>query len=512
MNLKINRESLSVSEKLYDGIQEQSVELDYILPDYYNDIFKMIKCTVKPSVTSYNVNGDTLSYELTTDVKFLYCSENDNRLNCITQRLVFNKSVNLGNMANNPVVTICPKTSHINCRVVNKRRIDIRGAVSIKIKLCGESKQDAICDVIGMNMQTKKTPINYMAKKINKSKNITLNEDVELGQSKSAVISIIHTDVNIFEPEKKIIANKLVVKGDAEIKILYTCSDGMETILFNMPYSQIIDMEGLDESYNVSVKVKNIMQDIIATPDSEGNNKLLKCELKLNINCCAYKTITVHLVSDLYSTAYPCQHASSQLAVEQPPVTLNDKFQNTILLRNDDNEITCVYDVRCDTKNINVSINKENKTINLSGMLCYTALICNENNMPSSIEKDSAFEFEIKCDDITENSTAEIEINSIDCTYTLTDSEGISVKADIHLNCELFTSSFVEAVTDVNVDDSTKITRDGDYALKLYYGVKDENVWNIAKKYCTSVNAIIEENSLEKDCLSQDGMLLIPIV
>jgi len=42
MSLKINRENLSVSEKIYDGSQEQSVELDYILPDYYHDIFKMI--------------------------------------------------------------------------------------------------------------------------------------------------------------------------------------------------------------------------------------------------------------------------------------------------------------------------------------------------------------------------------------------------------------------------------------------------------------------------------------
>ena len=281
---------------------------------------------------------------------------------------------------------------------------------------------------------------------------------------------------------------------------------------FNLPYSQIIDMEGLDESYCVNVKVNEAMKDISVASNSNGDNKTIKCELKLNIKCCAYKTITVDLVSDLYSTAYPCQHASSKLAVEQPPVMLCEKFQNKILLQNDDNGIACVYDVRCDTKNINVNIDSTNKVINLSGMLCYTALIKNDNNLPSCIEKDSAFEFEIKCDEITESSTADIEICSVDCTYTLTDSNGISVKSDIKVCGELFSSAFVEAVTDLSVDDSVKIVRDGDYALKLYYGVKDENVWNIAKKYCTSVNAIIEENSLDNDCLSEDGMLLIPIV
>lgn len=512
MNLKINRENLSVSEKLYDGIQEQAVELDYILPDYYNDIFKMVKCSVIPSVSSYGISGDTLTYELIADIKFLYCSEKDNRLCCISQRLTYSKSVALGENVTNPDVTISPKANHINCRVVNKRRIDMRGAVSVKIKVCGEGRQEAVSDIIGMNVQSKKIPVNYMAKKINKSKSITLCEDFELGQAKEPVSDIIYTDISLDEPEKKIIANKLVVKGDAGVKVLYTCESGMESMSFTVPYSQIIDMEGLDDSYNVNVRITEAMQDIIAVPNSDGENKTIRCELKLNIACCAYKTITVDLVSDLYSTSYPCQHASSRLAIEQPPVIICEKLQNKIQLQNDDNGIARVYDVRCTAKNINISIDSSNKVINLSGMLCYTALIKNENNLPSALEKDSAFEYEIKCEEITENSTAEIKCCQVDCTYTLADSNGISVRADIKICGELYCSAFINAVTDLNVDDSLKITRDGDYALKLYYGVKDENVWNIAKKYCTSVNAIIEENSLDGECLTEDGMLLIPIV
>ncbi len=512
MNLKVNRENLSVSEKIYDSSQEQSVELDYILPDYYQDIFKMIKCTASPSVTTYGINGDTLSYELIADVKFLYCSEKDNSLHCITQRLTWNKSVNLGGSVSNPVVTICPKSEHINCRVVNKRRLDMRGAVSIKIRVSGEAKQEAVCDVMGMSMQTKKIPVDYMAKKIIKSKNITVNEDIELGETKPAIISIISTDVKLSDIENKVIANKLVVKGEAAVKLLYTCEGGIESMSFTMPYSQIIDMEGLDESYTVSVNTECLMQDITAAADSKGDNKTIRAELKLCIKCCAYKTITIELVSDLYSTAYLCEHACSDLAVEQPPQTICETFQNKIILKNDENDISKVYDVRCDTKNINVRIDKENKTVCVSGMLMFMALVQGESSMPYAIEKESAFEHEIKCDKITENSTADIHIASVDCVYTLTDSDGISVKADVKICGELYSSAFVRAVTDVNVDDSVKITRDGDYALKLYYGVKDENVWNIAKKYCTSVKAVIEENSLDGECLSCDGMLLIPIV
>ena len=136
----------------------------------------------------------------------------------------------------------------------------------------------------------------------------------------------------------------------------------------------------------------------------------------------------------------------------------------------------------------------------------------NENNCPANVLKEEAFEHVVENDKITENSLAEINVEPLGCTYTLTSSNGLSIKTDIRVIGDLFTSSICEALTDVKFDDTVKITRDGDYALKLYYGVENEDVWNIAKKYCTSVNAIMEENSLDSDRLTDNGMLLIPIV
>ena len=63
-----------------------------------------------------------------------------------------------------------------------------------------------------------------------------------------------------------------------------------------------------------------------------------------------------------------------------------------------------------------------------------------------------------------------------------------------------------------NFDGSVKKVRDGDYALKLYYGVEGEDIWEIAKRYSTSVRSIMEENDLDEERLTKSGMLLIPIV
>ena len=265
MDLKINREMLTVSESIFDGIQEQSVELDYILPDYFPDIFKLVKCCIVPSVLSYSINGDTVSYELQADIKILYCSEQSNTLQCICQKMTFNKSIQLSETAEKPSVTLVPKTDHINCRVVNQRRIDMRGAVSIKIKITGERTQEVICDIFGMNAQMKKLPVEFAAKKISAFKSISASEDFELNSSNQPVISIIRTYSVINVTDKKIVANKLVLKGEASVCVLYSCENGLESMKFPVPFSQIVDMDGLDESFTCSVKAETLTEDYISS-------------------------------------------------------------------------------------------------------------------------------------------------------------------------------------------------------------------------------------------------------
>ena len=133
MNLKVNKEPVRFTEKICGCTQEQSIELDYVLPDYYPEIFRIIKCCAEPKITSCAANGDRITYELTVCLKIIYCSENSSRPEAIDQKLVYSRTVNLDRSVDSPSVYISAEADHINCRAVNRRRIDIRGAVTISI-------------------------------------------------------------------------------------------------------------------------------------------------------------------------------------------------------------------------------------------------------------------------------------------------------------------------------------------------------------------------------------------
>ena len=114
-------------------------------------------------------------------------------------------------------------------------------------------------------------------------------------------------------------------------------------------------------------------------------------------------------------------------------------------------------------------------------------------------------------DDISGSSlTSDIKVREV--SYNITSEGVLSAKADISAEISVSGSSVVNAVTDISIDDTAKKERDGDYSMKLYYGAENEDIWDIAKRYSTSVDAVREENDIDGDKIENGGMLLIPII
>ncbi len=517
MELKINREMIPVTEVILDDMQEQSIELDYVLPDYDPDIFRIISCEIQPVILSQTMGTDRIAYELRADIRVLYCGAGSSLVQCVYQQMTFSRSAQLPAAAEGASVYICPKISYANCRAISPRRLEVRGAVSIQLRVTGEKKQEIIRDVFGMHIQLRKVPVEYAAEKRNAVRTVSLSEEVELSSAKPPVRSIIRNDVRIDRQEQSILAGKLIVKGEACVHVLYTWqkedgSCGIEPMNFTIPYSQIVDMDRIDESYRGSVDVQVIRCDIKPVSGKNDAPDYLMCEIDLRLNCTALKTASVQLVTDAFSTRYLCEQTEVPLLIDMVPEPVQASLMCSASIPAGDNAPKCIYDLRCQVRNINIQLIPEESRIRVSGMLCCSILAQDAEDMPVLIEKDEAFEVYTDAGMPVENALLRAEVEPADCTYHLASDGSITVKATLFLHGVLCPSARYTCLSDLSVDKENQLVWDGDFALKLYYGVEHESVWDIAKRCHTSVDAIMEENDLTEEQLTTPGMLFIPIV
>ncbi len=517
MDLKINREMIPVTETILDDMQEQSVELDYVLPDYDPDIFRIISCEIWPTITHQTTGTDRISYELHADIRVLYCASGSALLQCVTQQMTFSKNIELPRAVENPHVILRPKTSYANCRAISPRRLEVRGAISIQIRVTGDRKQEVIRDVFGMHVQLRKIPIEYAAQKRSATKYVVLSEEIELNDAKPALRSIIRSDVKLAHQEQSILAGKLVAKGEAQIQLLYTWQAendtcGAEPMQFTLPYSQIVDMEQIDDSFQGNVEVTVIRCELKPNAGKDGSMRRVQCEIELQLNCTAVKTASIQLVTDAFSTRYPCVQTTVPLQIDMAPRPIDAVMQCGATIQPGDTAVECIYDLRCQVRNINMQMLSDTNRIRISGMLCCNLLAKDNEGMPVLLEKEEAFEVYTDPGTAVENATLQAQVEPADCTYHLASDGTISVSATLSLHGMLCPSARHVCLSDLTVDGENKLIRDGDYALKLYYGVENENVWDIAKRCHTSVDAIMEENDLTDEQLTTPGMLFIPIV
>ena len=220
MELILDKTPVFLTETVFDGQTEQGIELDYVLPDYYPDIFKILKCSLTPRIVSYSVSGSQLYIDGVAYIKVLYLSEGSGDINCIDQRYTYSKTLELASAVQSPKVCLFPKTDYCSCRAVSGRRIDVRGAVSCKVKVSGCTESRILCGVSGMGTQVRSAPVSCCESTLYADRQFVAREDIETGAG-GGISAVLSVSASLSPAETKVISDKVVIRSEAKIKALY---------------------------------------------------------------------------------------------------------------------------------------------------------------------------------------------------------------------------------------------------------------------------------------------------
>lgn len=505
MELNLTHEIIRVNETIFDGTLEQAVELDYSLPDYYPGIFKVLKCILHPSIYNCRVSGNQLVADGVSVIKLLYLGEGSNQVHSLEQKIPFSKTVEMKGEADRPVIHYTVKADYINCRVVNPSRIDLRGSVSIRIRVCDQKEEMVVSGAEGAGVQLNQWSQRVGSEHLWGTKQFSASEEVE---AKPAVGELLAYHACACAGETKIISNKLVVKGEVMLHLLYRPESeemGLQTMDCTIPVSQILDLQGVDEDYRccVSIDVTNLELSL----ESGESGTVIRIEMDLTVCGDAFLEKDISCVSDAFSTQYQSELTSRELKTEQLVKLLSDSLvaKQTVGL----NGAREVQDVWCDVGNIAVQPGTD--TLDFTGELRAVIVYEDEEGVPGVQEKTIPIDFKL---------AGSVPGNSLNCDTRLCvaglefsfSSGELELRAELRISGRISCEKRLTAVTGITLDETRPKEKNNDAALTIYYADEGEQVWEIAKRYNTSVNAIVEENGLDQMTIPQRSMILIPIV
>ena len=97
-------------------------------------------------------------------------------------------------------------------------------------------------------------------------------------------------------------------------------------------------------------------------------------------------------------------------------------------------------------------------------------------------------------------------------SFVINGTDKAEVRCDLQLSFCRNKTSKRNIVCEMEIDENSPKKQKAENALTIYYADKNESVWNIAKRYNTSITAVLEQNGLAGDTLDDRSMLLIPMI
>lgn len=512
MDYAMNREAIPVRDVIFDDCQEQPIDIDLTLPDYCPDIQKIMKCQVYPRVTMRNISGDRLEVDGVAVIRILYLEAAKKSIRCSEHSTPFSCSFNLKGSHQNAIIITNTKPEYLNCRALSPRRLDIHGAFSVYAQIISKNDQNYASSINAQDVEQKNISVPAVALSGIGQQQFSVTEALEVGQGKPPVQSVIRSDVKANLSDCKAIANKLMLKGELVLRMLYTVdleTGELDYIDFNIPFSQMLDVDGITEKSICDTGVDVLNYDIKIRNDIGDDDTILEFEAKLLATSIAYENTEITLVENAYSTQYELELNYKQMQLTKSIQFINDSVINKNTLETASQDITKIIDIWNEITTINAECDGEQVMFSGKYNVCILAL--DSENTPFYIERSVDFSHHSPLQNNLTDYSMRTKATVMSISYRINSSNDLEIRTDIRINCTVFENKLCKSVSEAFADEEHPRIKDSTAALTLYYADDGESLWSIADAYCTSVDAIRNENDLDSDTTEACGMLLIPM-
>lgn len=479
-------------EKITDNID---LDFQENIPQYLDDIEKIIRCSSKGIVTNYELGEGKVTIHGKIMISLTYQNCDGIILSNIFEE-EFSKPIATSCQSEITAAKICLNNKYCNFRLVNQRRIDVHVALGAVIWAYCKNANSYMSEC--ENAFLRKRQMETLDCKQTGITVLDFDETFTVPDSDSQIKNIVNSFGVCYVEDKKIIKDKMLVKMKIELSVLYTNNDNViEKAYHSFPLSKIIDVDDCDEDDNALITAQ--ISNIYVKSKANSNNALCDIEAVGNVavNYQIIETAQIDLVTDCYMSGYNTTSKLEKVTVKSSPVYYyNDRSDEVIF--DCDKSIVEVIDLKASITNTEIEDSKLKVSVKLS------FLYYDDESTIRFYENTQSIDFALSDSPMDGEGVA----NLLSYDFVIKGTDKIALRISYIYSAYLYRQENVNYITDLEVND--EISNLNLPQLTLYFADANEDVWDIAKKFSTDMNLIIAENNLTSQIIQNKTVLIVP--
>lgn len=380
--------------------------------------------------------------------------------------------------------------------------------VNIDALVAKEQKYEIGKDIVDdRNIEVKKESVDFKTLYNCKCEDNDIDETINLGENDKPIGEILQANMQIVGKDYKTSYNKILAKAEAIIKIVYIADNensSIETFEAKIPVMGFLDIDDLNDEMEVNLdysikcfNVKPVYQDLKATAIS----------LNSEVEICAYvyKKMKFDIISDLYSTEKKLNCEYDAIKVLQNNVSANENIEIVQSLLIPELDMLNILNINA---NPTISeINVLDEKLALEGNIEFNILFYrNDKKVLENKKMELPFQQVVRIANLQTNMNPQIDLNVYEIEYKAIGGNQEQIRLNLNISVQNSEELDINSIRNIEIADEElgKIP-----SIIVYYVKGGDTLWDIAKKFRTTVEEIKSVNELIDDFIYPNQQLII---
>ena len=491
----------TVSYPCYQSVFSQTFSLlegqECVVSDTLPDVASILCSSAAPLIRSKDLSEGRVRLEANVPAR-ITCLGEDGALFCIDVNIPFYLSAQEEGLNEDCACVVSLTLRQLDARMLNPRKLSVRAELQVQIEcfLSGGFEMEAATEACEAQMHTLERGAEVSTICAVTEKTFVLTDEYTLPDQQSAAAEILAQSAIVRTQEIKTVGSKVIASGLVESELLYRSEEGdVCAAAFQTAFSQIIEADC--ETDDASIELKNLLSGMYYEIIPGTEMRQLGMELHLVAQAVVWQKQSVSYLADAYSNAFPLQLHREQRCFSQilRDCTLRENGRASI-----ETPEPVMGVISCRARTLSADVDGNSIICRFRVALCYRS-----EEKFCSIERICSHTFSVDelGDDLRVSDVCISDVSTVPAE------NGAEVRFAAELRVRVMSQLELDCISGIEWDENAGVNTDALPTLVLLRADSRENLWQLAKDNCSTVEAICAANGLE-DGENWERLLMIP--
>lgn len=514
--MEIIKKDIKIDKKIGKETTQILIEGDIIVPDTKPDIDMILEVTANAYIDNKELANGRINFKGNFDINVLFVAKNEDKpVFNMEATYPINDFINIDEAEKSMTTFTTCNITNLDYKLINDRKVSFRAILDVNSEVLSSETFETVSEIDGLNEnQIKKSKININKIACAKFDRFNIKDTIEISSGMPNIKEILQCSLNIANRDIKILEDKLNISGNIKTSILYKSDEENTMPIYfeqEIPFNGSVDADGAKEDMFSDVYLDIQEKSINIAEDDSGESRILELDTYIGCNIKISYEDEIEILEDAYELNKSFE--LEQHTQKYPMLICKNKNQapiKEIVKLEESPSILQVVKIWGNPILDNIQI-LEDKILAEGIIECSILYITNNDEYPMNCYKcilPYSQMIEAK-GAIPKDTEVDINVNLEHIGVNMVSDKDLEIRCVLNFDTSVLIEKVINFVTGILIDDIKEDVLNNIASMTIYVVQSGDTLWNLAKKFNTTVEDIIKLNDIENPELIYPGQRLL---